>query len=69
MLRLTRKMSVIRMTDTATTLGCVFEYRNMMILDPDTQKKTRVLNTAIFILKKSLKKSLFQTGNYSILKS
>ena len=51
-LGLTRRGSEVRITDLAETLGYVLGYRNMKKL---TLKKTKVLGTFSFILKKSLK--------------
>ena len=54
---LTRRGSGVRITDSAETFGCVFGYRNIKkaaILDPNA-KKTEVLGTFSFILKKVLK--------------
>ena len=56
-LPLTRRGSEVRITDLAEILGYVFGYRNMKkaaILDSNA-KKTKVLSTFSFIMKKVLK--------------
>ena len=57
--------SGVRIAESAKTLGYVFGYRNMnkaAILDHKSKKKTKVLGTFSFILKKSWKKPFLKTA-------